>query len=84
MVRELADLQHAAPWDAARIHVPAVAMRGSDGNEHHQRSTAHLGRVLADCAVVTIEGARHFGPSTHPDAVAAAVGELVTRAASRP
>ena len=41
------------------------------------------GEVLADCPVVTIEGARHFGPNTHPDAVAAVVTELVSRAASR-
>jgi pimeloyl-ACP methyl ester carboxylesterase len=84
MVGELADLQRAAPWDPARIRVPAVAMRGSAGNEHHLRSTAHLGEVLADCPVVTIEGARHFGPSTHPDGVAAVVRELVTRAGTAP
>jgi pimeloyl-ACP methyl ester carboxylesterase len=82
MVGELADLQRAAPWDPARIRAPAVALRGSAGNAHHLRSTAHLGAVLADCPVVTIEGARHFGPSTHPDAVATAVRELVTRAAA--
>jgi pimeloyl-ACP methyl ester carboxylesterase len=83
MVAELADLHRRAPWDADRITVPAVAMRGSAGHEHHRRSTEHLGAVLADCAVVTIEGARHFGPSTHPDAVAAALTDLVSRAASR-
>lgn len=83
MVAELADLRRAAPWDPARIGVPAVAMYGSDGKEHHQRSVAHLGRVLADCPVVTIAGARHFGPNTHPDAVAAALTELVSRAGSR-
>jgi pimeloyl-ACP methyl ester carboxylesterase len=83
MVAELADLHLAAPWDPARITVPAVAMRGSEGHEHHRRSTEHLGAVLADCSVVTVEGARHFGPSTHADAVTAALTELVSRAASR-
>jgi pimeloyl-ACP methyl ester carboxylesterase len=83
MVAELADLARQAPWDAGRIRVPAVAMRGSEGHEHHLRSTAHLGTVLADCPVVTIEGARHFGPNTHPDAVAAVLRELVSRVASR-
>lgn len=83
MVAELADLHRRAPWDAARITVPAVAMRGSAGHEHHRRSTDHLGAVLEDCPVVTIEGARHFGPSTHPDAVAAVLTDLVSRAATR-
>ena len=83
MVSELVDIGRHAPWDPARITVPAVAMRGSEGRPHHQASADHLGAVLADCPVVTIEGARHFGPNTHPDAVAAVVTELVTRAASR-
>lgn len=83
MVAELADLGRRPPWDPARIAVPAVAVRGSAGRAHHRRSTEHLGRVLTDCPVVTIEGARHFGPNTHPDAVAAVIVELVNRAASR-
>ena len=44
------------------------------GPPHHRRSTEHLGAVLADCRGVDVEGARHFGPNTHPDAVAAAIG----------
>ena len=83
MVAELADLQAHAPWEPSRIGVPAVAMRGAGGAAHHQRSTEHLGAVLADCPVVTIDGARHFGPNSHPDAVAGVLGELVNRAASR-
>jgi pimeloyl-ACP methyl ester carboxylesterase len=84
MVSELAGIRHDVPWDPARIGVPAVAMHGSEGREHHQRSAAHLGATLADCPVVAIEGARHFGPNSHPDAVAAALTELVSRTASRP
>jgi len=83
MVGELAALHGRAPWDPSRIRVPAVAIRGSAGREHHQRSTAHLGAVLEDCPVVTVEGAAHFGPNTHPDAVGAAVRALVSRATSR-
>lgn len=83
MVAELADLARRAPWDPAHLTVPALAMRGSDGADHHARSAAHLGEVLVDCRVVTVDGAKHFGPNTHPDAVAAAIVELVNRAASR-
>ena len=84
MVTELAALRDGAPWDPARITVPAVAMHGSAGHEHHRRSTSYLGAVLPDCPVVTIEGARHFGPNSHPDAVAAVLAELVSRAETRP
>jgi pimeloyl-ACP methyl ester carboxylesterase len=84
MIEELVDIDHHVPWDPARITVPVVAMRGSDGRWHHRRSCDQLGAVLADCPVVTIEGARHFGPNTHPDEVAAAITYLVSRAASRP
>ncbi len=77
MVGELADLRRRAPWDPSRITVPAVAMRGTEGAEHHSASTTHLGEVLAGGRVVEIEGARHFGPNTHPDAVAAELARLI-------
>ena len=54
-------------------------MRGEHGAEHHRRSTAHLAAALPDCAVVEVHGARHFGPDTHPDAVADVIAELVAR-----
>ncbi len=79
MVGELADLRSRAPWDAARIHAPVVAMCGERGAEHHRRGTACLLDMLPGTALVQIEGARHFGPNTHPDAVAAAVTDLVAR-----
>jgi pimeloyl-ACP methyl ester carboxylesterase len=83
MISELVDIDEHVPWDPARITVPAVSMRGSDGRDHHRRSSDHLNAVLADCPIVTIEGARHFGPNTHPDAVAAVLTDLVSRAATR-
>jgi pimeloyl-ACP methyl ester carboxylesterase len=84
MIAELVDIDHHVPWDPARIAVPVVSMRGSAGQPHHRRSSDELQAVLADCHVATIEGARHFGPNTDPDAVAAVLGELVSRAATRP
>jgi pimeloyl-ACP methyl ester carboxylesterase len=85
MVAELDDLGNAGddpPWRPERITVPAVAMCGSAGQPHHARSTAHIATVLPDCRRVVIDGARHFGPNTHPDAVATVVGDLVSRAAT--
>ena len=84
MIGEVSDLQSHAPWEPEAITVPAVAIHGAGGAAHHSASTAYVGEVLADCTIVEIEGARHFGPNTHPDAVAAALVELVSRAATRP
>ena len=81
MVGELRDLQSTAPWEPDAVTVPAVAIHGTRGAAHHGASTAHLSKVLADCRVVEIEGAKHFGPNTHPDAVASVLVELVSRAA---
>lgn len=84
MVGELTDLRERPPWDPAAITMPAVAIHGALGVAHHGASTRHLGDVLPDCRVVDIDGARHFGPNTHPDAVAAEIVELLNRAATRP
>jgi len=79
MVGELDDLRWQPAWEPKGITAPVVAMRGADGAAHHRRSTAHLGSVLADCAVIDVRGARHFGPNTHPDAVAEIVHALAIR-----
>ena len=55
------------------ISVPAWPSTARSAPPHHGLSTAYLGDVLADVKVVEIDGARHFGPNTHPDAVAARV-----------
>jgi pimeloyl-ACP methyl ester carboxylesterase len=78
MVGELTDLRSRSPWDPARIDVPVVAVHGEQGAEHHRRAMAYLAGELRDCTVVEIAGARHFGPNTHPDAVAAIVRELMS------
>ncbi|MET0324932.1 MAG: alpha/beta hydrolase [Ilumatobacteraceae bacterium] len=80
MVGELTDLSAHAPWSPDAIRVPALAIHGSLGAAHHGLSTAYLGHVLADVEVVEIDGAKHFGPNTHPDAVAAEIRGLITRA----
>jgi pimeloyl-ACP methyl ester carboxylesterase len=77
MVAELTDLRQRPAWDASRIRVPVVAMHGESGAEHHRRAIEHLGEVLDDCTVVEVPGARHFGPNTHPDAVASVVRVLL-------
>jgi pimeloyl-ACP methyl ester carboxylesterase len=76
MVGELTDLRQRPPWEPAAVAVPVVAMHGAQGAAHHRRSTSHLAEVLPDCRVVEIDGARHFGPNTHPTGVAAAIAGI--------
>ena len=80
MIGELTDLTANAPWASDDIRAPALAIHGSLGAAHHGLSTAYLGDVLADVKVIEIDGARHFGPNTHPDAVAAEIRALIARA----
>jgi pimeloyl-ACP methyl ester carboxylesterase len=79
MVGELVDLREHAPWEAANIGVPVVAMNGERGAAHHLAAVAYLGHELPDSRVVEIAEARHFGPNTHPEAVAAAISDLASR-----
>jgi pimeloyl-ACP methyl ester carboxylesterase len=79
MVGELVDLRENAPWTAGDVVAPVVAIYGERGAAHHRSGTEYLGRELADVRVVEVPEARHFGPNTHPEAVAAAIRELASR-----
>jgi pimeloyl-ACP methyl ester carboxylesterase len=80
-VGELTDLVAGAPWRAERINVPMVSMFGELAREHHRDGAHYLAELLSDRDAVVIEGARHNGPFTHPDAVAAVLRDLESRAA---
>jgi pimeloyl-ACP methyl ester carboxylesterase len=73
LVGELTDLRRRAPWVADDITAPVLAMAGSLGADHHRRAATFLAEVLPDCRAVEVESARHFGPNSHPDEVAAEV-----------
>jgi pimeloyl-ACP methyl ester carboxylesterase len=78
-VGEIADLGAAPPWDAEHIDVPVVAIYGSLAREHHRDGSHYLAELLSDREAIAIEGARHNGPYTHPDAVAEVIRELEAR-----
>lgn len=77
MVGELTDLRQRPPWRPERIGVPVLVLHGEHGQEHHRRGAEALGAVLraaaVDVEVDVVAGARHFGPNTHPEQVAARV-----------
>ena len=79
-VEEIADLTARAPWDAEKIDVPVAVMYGSLTREHHRDGSHSLAELLSDTAPFAIEGARHNGPFTHPEPVAAVICDLEARA----
>ena len=85
LLGELADLSRAEPWSPDRISAPVLAMRGELGPPHHEQGTGVIAGWF-DSPLVTIPGARHFGPNTHPDEVAAVISDFAasvfTRAAA--
>ena len=76
MVGELTDLRQRPPWTAERIQVPVLALHGEHGAPHHRDAMHHLAEILPSCAVEMIDDARHFGPNTHAEDVAAAITRL--------
>jgi pimeloyl-ACP methyl ester carboxylesterase len=72
-VDEIADLGSRPPWHADRITVPFVVMYGSLTREHHRDGSHYLAELLSNHEPIAIEGARHNGPFTHPEAVAAVI-----------
>lgn len=79
MVGELDDLRSGRPWDPARIAVPVLALHGELGRPHHRAAAERIAELVAGAEVVAVQGARHAGPNTHPDAVAELVSGLVER-----
>jgi pimeloyl-ACP methyl ester carboxylesterase len=73
MLGELGDLRAGPPWTPERIRVPVLALFGEHGREHHRRGAEMLGELLPDATVEMVPDARHFGPNTHPDDVAARI-----------
>lgn len=78
LVGELGALRLSAPWSADAIRQPVLALVGEFAAEHHRVGMNSLVDLLPDCRVATIADARHFGPNTHPDQVAAAVFDFLT------
>ena len=48
--------------------------------EHHRDGCHYLAELLSGHDAIAIDGARHNGPFTHPEAVAAVIRALEARA----
>ena len=76
MVGELTDLGVNAPWDADQHRRAGGGDVRRVGREHHIDGSFYLAEELSDCQPVAIDGAGHFGPSSHPEGVAAVLRTL--------
>ena len=63
---ELTDLRSAQPWNATDISAPVLCGRGTRAHEHHLVAAARLSEMLPDARLVTIDGAGHGAPVSHP------------------
>jgi pimeloyl-ACP methyl ester carboxylesterase len=79
MVGELLDLRAGPAWDGEQISVPVMAMYGELGQPHHRRAAETIAAEIAGAELSALPGARHAGPNTHPEQVAASVDDFVER-----
>ena len=79
MVQEMVDLRAHAPWEPAHIEVPVLALYGAEGQAHHQRAAHTIADEISAAEVAAVADAGHFGPNTHPDAVADAITDFLRR-----
>ena len=75
-VDEIVDLGARPPWQAENIGARVVVMYGSLTREHHRDGCHYLAELLSDRPPIAIDGARHNGPFTHPEQVAAPIRAL--------
>ena len=71
----LVDDRHAllAPGRLGRAHMPALLIKGSKSPEIAGAIVDTLAGRMPDAHSVTIAGARHMSPITHPEAVGQAI-----------
>jgi pimeloyl-ACP methyl ester carboxylesterase len=85
LVAEMSSIRSdGAPFDAARISVPTVLVRGEQSRPHHRRGAAMLAEAIPGAELVDVEGAGHGGHLTHPDTFAACVRRALERARPLP
>jgi pimeloyl-ACP methyl ester carboxylesterase len=89
LVADLATVRRAdAPFDAARLDVPAVFGRGTGSLPHHRDAVGWLTQHAVGSELVEIDGAGHGAHLTHPDAFArmvrSAADRVTRKAGTRP
>ena len=82
-LRQEAEFERPGPTDPsvlAKIHVPLFLLYGTRTSHWATDAVHHISDHASDPHVHEIEGAGHFGPWTHPEAVAGAFAEFFATA----
>ena len=66
LVAELGDLRRHAPWDASSVTCPVLVGHGSQARDHHVDGARQLATMIPTARIVTIDGAGHGAPTSHP------------------
>jgi len=80
LLADLAAMRDGAPFDPARVTVPAVVGYGSATTDRHRRAAVEMAAELPDAELCTIDGAAHNAHDTHSEAFAEVVRRTVGRA----
>jgi pimeloyl-ACP methyl ester carboxylesterase len=70
LAAERAQSSPTAPESLSKISVPVLILQGTQTTPWFIESARYLAEHVADIRVVPIEGASHYGPHTHTNAVA--------------
>jgi len=81
LLAELGAIRGGAPYDPAALSVPVVSGCGTESKPYHQDAARQLAELAPHGELVVIEGAGHAAQSSHPDAFADFVRQVVARAA---
>jgi len=72
-----------SPSELARLTMPVLLLKGDRTSSWFSDSVEHVAEHVAEATVRGIPGAAHFGPSTHPQAIAGEMGPFFVEVQAR-
>jgi pimeloyl-ACP methyl ester carboxylesterase len=72
-----------SPATLAQIEAPVLLLLGSESSDWFADSVRHVAQHVAEAEIREILGAGHFGPITHPNAVASEVKQFLATVSPR-
>lgn len=80
LVGEMVDLRSRAPWVPEDINVPVLVGHGTRGAQHHRDGATWMAAHLPGARLWVIDGAGHNAHTSHPEAFARFVHEVLALA----
>lgn len=76
--------EHVKNAEIAKIECPAILLLGSITQPEYGKAARRIAKALPSLEIVTVPGAGHVLPVTHPDAVVEAVERVAEKAGAAP